>query len=48
VHAFEALPAAERSDRLAAARAALREAGADLVIDSVADLLPALEAKSHS
>jgi phosphonoacetaldehyde hydrolase len=40
---FQALPAAERDSRLIAAREALLGAGADLVIDSVADLIPALE-----
>lgn len=38
-----ALTPAERAPRQAAARAALRAAGADLVIDSVAELVPALE-----
>ena len=38
-----ALPAAERADRIEAAGRALRAAGADLVLDSVADLVPALE-----
>lgn len=38
-----ALPAEERARRVGAAGAALRAAGADLVIDSVADLIPALE-----
>jgi phosphonoacetaldehyde hydrolase len=41
--ALEALPRAERSARLAAARQALQAAGADLVLDSVADLVPAVE-----
>jgi phosphonoacetaldehyde hydrolase len=41
--ALHALPAPERADRLAAAREALLAAGADLAIDSVADLIPALE-----
>jgi phosphonoacetaldehyde hydrolase len=39
---FLALTPAEREPRQAAARAALSAAGADLVIDSVADLVPAL------
>ena len=39
-----ALPAAERAARIATSRAALSAAGADLVIDSVADLVQALEA----
>ena len=41
--ALAALPAAERSARIAASARALTAAGADLVIDSVADLIPALE-----
>ena len=41
--ALAALPGAERERRLAVAAAALREAGADYVIDSVADLWPVLE-----
>jgi len=40
--ALAALPEAERSARIAAAGKALYAAGADLVIDSVADLVPAL------
>jgi len=40
---FNALPESERAYRLAAARQALRDAGADLVVDSVATLIPALE-----
>jgi len=40
--ALAALSPAERSARIAASGAALRAAGADLVIDSVADLVPAL------
>jgi phosphonoacetaldehyde hydrolase len=39
-----ALPAGDRAARIATSRAALMTAGADLVIDSVADLVPALEA----
>lgn len=39
-----ALPPGERTARIAASRAALYAAGADLVIDSVADLVQALEA----
>lgn len=38
-----ALAPAQREPRQAAAREALRAAGAELVLDSVADLLPALE-----
>jgi len=41
--AFQALSPAERGDRVRVARATLRHAGADLVIDSVADLVSALE-----
>ncbi len=41
--ALAALPAAERAARIAEAAKALYAAGADKVIDSVADLLPALE-----
>lgn len=40
---FEALSPDERAGRTASVRAALTAAGADLVIDSVADLVPALE-----
>lgn len=41
--ALQALPPAERAARVASARQALRDAGADLVIDSVATLVPELE-----
>jgi phosphonoacetaldehyde hydrolase len=41
--AFRGLTAAERARRLDAARESLLNAGANLVIDSVADLVPALE-----
>ena len=41
--ALAALPAPQRSARIAAAGQALFAAGADLVLDSVADLVPALE-----
>jgi len=41
--ALQALPRQERERRLEAARRALAGAGADLVLDSVADLVPALE-----
>lgn len=44
--ALSALPAQEREQRLEAVRAALRAAGADLVIDTVADLPAALAAVS--
>jgi phosphonoacetaldehyde hydrolase len=46
--ALAALPAAERAARLATASQALRAAGADLVIDTVADLIPALERQSKA
>jgi len=39
---FGALPAADRSARVQGARQTLLAAGADIVIDSVADLIPAL------
>jgi phosphonoacetaldehyde hydrolase len=42
--AFEALDAADREDRLAEARTCLAAAGADFVIDTVADLPPIVEA----
>jgi phosphonoacetaldehyde hydrolase len=42
--AFGALPAADRQGRLAEARASLAGAGADFVIDTVADLPPIVEA----
>jgi phosphonoacetaldehyde hydrolase len=40
---LQALPADQRRDRQEAARHALRAAGADVAIDSVADLIGALE-----
>jgi phosphonoacetaldehyde hydrolase len=40
---LQALPAPERAARLTAAREALLAAGADMAIDSVADLIPTLE-----
>jgi phosphonoacetaldehyde hydrolase len=40
--AFHALPTPERISRVQAARQSLLAAGADIVIDSVADLIPAL------
>ena len=43
--AFEALPAAEKAERIAAARQTLLDVGADLAIDSVASLIPALESR---
>jgi len=47
LEAFQRLTVREREMRLAAARAALLAAGADLVLDSVAGLIPALEQASH-
>jgi phosphonoacetaldehyde hydrolase len=44
LEAFEALGAGEREARLEPVRASLRAAGADLVIDTVAELIPALRA----
>jgi len=44
IEAFEALDAADRQDRLAEARVSLAAAGADFVIDTVADLPPVVEA----
>ena len=44
--AFRGLTASERASRLDAARQSLSSTGADLVIDSVADLVPALERAS--
>ncbi|MNI40131.1 Phosphonoacetaldehyde hydrolase [compost metagenome] len=44
--ALAALDADERAARLGAAAERLRAAGADLVIDTVADLAPALEAEA--
>lgn len=43
LEALEALSPPQRTGRLEAARKALHSAGADLVLDSVADLVPALE-----
>jgi phosphonoacetaldehyde hydrolase len=43
LEALQALSASERASRVAAARQALLDAGADLAIDSVAALVPALE-----
>ena len=40
---YRTMPAALRESRLEAARRSLMSAGADLVVDSVADLVPALE-----
>jgi phosphonoacetaldehyde hydrolase len=47
LEALQALPPAERAARISASRQALLAAGADIVIDSVADLLAALEAEAH-
>jgi 2-aminoethylphosphonate-pyruvate transaminase len=44
--ALASLRETERASRLATARSALYAAGADIVIDSVADLIPALEQQS--
>jgi phosphonoacetaldehyde hydrolase len=41
--AFQVLPKSEQASRLAAARQVLENAGADLVLDSVAGLIPALK-----
>jgi phosphonoacetaldehyde hydrolase len=43
LEALQALSSSERNDRIASARQTLRDAGADLVIDSVATLIPELE-----
>jgi phosphonoacetaldehyde hydrolase len=41
--ALEALPAGERQCRIATAAAALWDAGADYVVDSIAELWPVLQ-----
>jgi phosphonoacetaldehyde hydrolase len=46
--AFENLDSAERDARLTAVGARLKEAGADLVIDTVADLVEALRPPAES
>jgi phosphonoacetaldehyde hydrolase len=46
--ALAALSSEERTTRLAAATASLTAAGADLVIETVADLVPALGAAQRS
>jgi phosphonoacetaldehyde hydrolase len=46
--AAKALPRSERDTLIEAARQQLRAAGADLVIDSVAELIPALENLTYS
>jgi phosphonoacetaldehyde hydrolase len=43
LEALQALSPSERARRVESVRQALRSAGADLVIDSVAELVPALE-----
>jgi phosphonoacetaldehyde hydrolase len=43
LNAFQGLSESERASRLAAARQALLDAGADIVVESVAMLIPALE-----
>jgi phosphonoacetaldehyde hydrolase len=40
---WTALPAAERAQRMAVVEKSLRQAGADAVVASVADLIPALQ-----
>jgi len=47
LEAFDALPASACPEKLSAARKALRDAGADLVLDSVASLVPALMEQSR-
>jgi phosphonoacetaldehyde hydrolase len=47
LEAFQALPPSGRTTRMEAARQELRAAGADLVIDSIADLIPELERVTH-
>jgi len=41
--ALQALPAADRAARIATAQSALLAAGADIVIGSIAELIPVLE-----
>ncbi|MDB6084435.1 MAG: phosphonoacetaldehyde hydrolase [Gammaproteobacteria bacterium] len=48
LEALQALSASERARRVESARRALLAAGADLVIDSVADLVPALEGATRN
>lgn len=43
LNAFQTLSPSERAGKLAAARQVLSDAGADLVLDSVADFIPALQ-----
>ena len=47
LNALQELAPPERTRRLAAARQTLLDAGADLAIDSVADLIPALSSSGH-
>ncbi len=48
LEALEALSPVERAHRIEMARQALHTAGADLVLDSVADLVPALEMSARA
>jgi phosphonoacetaldehyde hydrolase len=48
LEALQRMPPAQCAARMQAAREALRSAGADLVLDSVADLVVGLEATVHS
>lgn len=48
LEALDALPSEERAHRMETARRALHTAGADLVLDSVADLVPALEVSART
>jgi phosphonoacetaldehyde hydrolase len=45
--ALQALPAADRAARIAAAEASLRAAGADVVIETVAQLMPVLQSAAE-
>jgi hypothetical protein len=45
--ALLALPAAQRTARLGAAEIALRAAGADVVIETVAQLIPVLQSAAE-
>ena len=47
LEAFQALAASERASRVAAARQTLLDAGADIAIDSVAHLIPALHGQAE-
>jgi phosphonoacetaldehyde hydrolase len=46
--AFAALPAAERAERVTAVGRSLRAAGADVIVDSVAGLMPVLRAAAEA